>query len=273
MNNAQNHAISVRAIEDIIQIQKLIEESPNLKSVKIGKNQSEERVFFSILKHDVYSPDSANNRLSGILKKCEIENSFKCNDKNCKRLDMNCWERDCGFTKFVNPEVVVLENFGIIENTSSDTDVKCWSSDSDITILRVKKEFRNELSNKVEWEEQRNLEDDVSLSSTNLDWESHSLINLAGVSSTEKDVSEGLKPFTIWSKAKSDTRNSSMVFMENLNSITPFELGTPEVKVTVENNEGIPKKEIKKFRLPKKKGVRKFLSSAFSCFMKKKSFH
>ncbi|KAK6623005.1 hypothetical protein RUM43_008857 [Polyplax serrata] len=275
MNDPPSQVISVRAIEDIIQIQKLFENSPNLKGVH--KDRSQERVVFSILKHDVYSPESPDNPLNCMLKECDIENSFKCKDKTCKRFDTNCWDRDCGFTEYVNPDVVVLENFGIIENTNSEADVKCWSSDSDITILRVRKEFRNELSNKVEWEKQRNLDDDASLSSFNLDWESHSLINLAGVTSRDEDMPEDLTPFTIWSKVKNDTRNSSMIFVENPGSLNaPYEPCTPEVRLTVENDTDVSKKIIEKTSglTSRKKRFRRFFRSTFGCFRRnKKSLH
>lgn len=270
MNDSVSHVISVRAIEDIIQIQKLIQDCPNFKSIQMGKNKIQEKTVFSAFEHGEYTPDLENNSFHSVVKECDFENSFKCKDKTCHRLDMGTWNPDSDFTKFVNPDMIVLENYGIIESNPSDNDIKCWSSDSDITVLRVKKEFRNELSNKVEWEERRNLGDDNSLSKTTLDWESHSLINLAGVESKENNIPDILTPFTIWSKTESEKEDSSMIFVESKCSFSPFKERTPEVGFSVDREEKRFEKETKERKIQSKLGsLQKFIKSTFGCFTKK----
>lgn len=183
---SQPFLISVRAIEDIIHIQKP-GENPRLAS--LGEV---EEVVYSVNSLGSSCTFAEENDSSSLQEfKVTVLKSDSDNSKISQRVIKTGSEGD--YYSFRNSSV---ESLRLTGEADCEAELRSWPSDSDITVLRMRKEFRNELSAKVEWEEERHLTD---ASSHNLDWESHSLINLADVLK-DKDQAEGLTPFTIWTK-------------------------------------------------------------------------
>lgn len=182
---SQPFLLSVRAIEDIIGITKA-GENPRLTCL----NEIEEVVYSANTFDSNYS-FAEENDLSSLQEFKTVESYPELSQKLVKSGS----EGDYSIRNS-------SENIRYSGGIDSEADLRSWPSDSDITVLRMKKEFRNELSAKMDWEEERRLTD---TSSHNLDWESHSMINLADVIKQNKDQAEGLTPFTIWAKGNAET--------------------------------------------------------------------
>lgn len=206
--------LSVRAIEDIIGIEK-----PGENSGLSTFNEIEE-VVYSVNNFDSNYSFSEENDLSSLQEFKSIES----NSNHSKISKINGKNGSEGDYSIRNS----FESIKFAGQLNSETELRSWPSDSDITILRMKKEFRNELSAKMDWEEERHLTD---ASSHNLEWESHSLINLADVLK-EKDQAEGLTPFTIWAKGSDQGTEPAAETSPDSPLKNPIEIELTEQKLT-----------------------------------------
>lgn len=190
MSQSSPHLLTARAIEDIIQIPKITDKLPKVTESEILKEKFED-ADYSFNKHSHVSAFMDN---SICLPKVIEGNIIKRDDvKILKRVEGNGSEGDA-----VNSEDDKLSN-SLLE---SNLELKSWPSDSDITIIRIRQEYLSKFSQRVNWEEERNLTEKTS--SRNFDWKSYSLINLANITPKEEDGLEDLTPFTIWAKSEDD---------------------------------------------------------------------